>query len=198
MHIKTDEAHLFTPIIAAKTWLQSAGIKDNIALHIPEKTKIEFAEYSESMERPEAIIIGDLGERWDYKVLNHIFRLLMENPDCPLIALGMTRYWQAEDGLRLDVAPFIKALEYASNRQALIMGKPDVNFFHAAIEKLGLSASDMLMIGDDINGDIAAAQQSGLTAWLVRTGKFRLEDLQLDIHPDRVISSVVELPKYWE
>jgi len=197
MSIKIDAKHVFTPLIATKTWLQSSAIKNNLALYIPEKSKSEFSDFSESYENPQAIIVGDLGEQWDYHKLNQIFRLLMTSPELPLVALGMTRYWQADDGLRLDVAPFIKALEFACNRQAIVMGKPDQHFFQAAIAKLSLPAEDVLMIGDDIRGDIEGAQQAGLQAWLVKTGKFRQSDLAIGIEPDRVIESIRDLECYW-
>ncbi len=197
MSIETDVEHIFTPLIATKTWLHSSVISNNLALYIPEKSKSEFSDFSEDYENPQAIIVGDLGEQWDYQKLNQIFRLLMANPELPLIALGMTRYWQADDGLRLDVAPFIKALEFASNRQAIVMGKPDQHFFQTALAKLSLPAEEVLMIGDDIRGDIDGAQQSGLQAWLVKTGKFRQSDLETGIEPERVIESIGDLEVYW-
>lgn len=45
-----------------------------------------------------------------------------------LVALGMTRYWRAADGLRLDVAPFVKALEHATRCAATVIGKPSKAF----------------------------------------------------------------------
>ena len=51
------------------------------------------------------------------------------------------------------------------------------------------------MEGDDIKGDIEAAQNAGLKAILVKTGKFKPEDLQSDIEPDVVLDSIADLPK---
>lgn len=196
MNIITTAEYIFTPLVAAQLWLQSHAIK-NIALYIPESSKSEFAGFSQSYENPDAIIVGDLGYQWNYEILNHIFRLLMDKSDLPLLALGMTRYWQAEDGLRLDVAPFIKALEHATNREAIVMGKPAATFFQSALTRLQFSADEVLMIGDDIRGDIEGAQQSGLKTALVRTGKFRESDLQLGIKPDYLLDSVVNLAEQW-
>jgi len=51
------------------------------------------------------------------------------------------------------------------------------------------------MVGDDLWGDVQGAQQAGLTAWMVRTGKFRADVVASSgITPDRVIDSVAELP----
>jgi ribonucleotide monophosphatase NagD (HAD superfamily) len=44
------------------------------------------------------------------------------------------------------------------------------------------------MIGDDMHSDIAGAQQAGLMAWAVETGKFSAPDAtRAGIAPDRII-----------
>ena len=122
----------------------------------------------------------------------------MTKPRPILVALGMSRYAQEKDGLVLDVAPFIKALEHASGCEAVVMGKPAIEFFDAAIRKLGASPAQTVMIGDDIVVDVGGAQAAGLAGVLVRTGKFRPRDLEGDIGPDAVLDSVADLPEWWE
>jgi ribonucleotide monophosphatase NagD (HAD superfamily) len=77
------------------------------------------------------------------------------------------------------------------------LGKPDPAFFEAASTRLGAAAADTLMIGDDIIGDIRGAQRAGLKAALVRTGKFRADDLTLGITPEAVLDSVASVPGWW-
>jgi ribonucleotide monophosphatase NagD (HAD superfamily) len=89
-----------------------------------------------------------------YRTLNRAFRLLYHNPGAKLIALGMTRYWLAWDGIALDVAPSVAALEHATARQPIVFGKPAEHFFPAAAERLGLAPEEVLMIGDDIEADV--------------------------------------------
>ena len=198
--LQTEINHIFTPAIATLSWLNKNHIQQDIALYIPQQTKMDFAEIKEwksDYTKPSSIVIGDLGFAWNYELMNKIFRQLMTQPVPPLIALGMTRYWQAEDGLRLDIAPFIKALEHASGVKAIVMGKPAQTFFDAAIDQLGINAKDVVMIGDDIVGDIKGAQDSGLKGWLVKTGKFREKDMEMNIKPDKVLTSVAELKENW-
>ena len=145
-----------------------------------------------------SVAIGDIGEAWDFATLNRAFRLLMSEPRPILLALGMSRYAQGDDGLVLDVAPFIKALEHAADCEAVVMGKPAREFFEAAVRKLGTAPADTVMIGDDIRGDVGGAQAAGLRGILVRTGKFRGRDLGGDIEPDAVLDSVDDLPRWWE
>ena len=105
------------------------------------------------------------------------------------------RYWQAPDGLRLDTAPFIMALAHASGAEPVVLGKPAQAFFKVALDMLGVSAGDALMLGDDIRGDVQGAQAAGIAGALVRTGKFRDGDLALGIEPDLVMTSIDELPE---
>ena len=118
----------------------------------------------------------------------------MKDPQPRLIALGMTRYWQANDGLRLDVAPFIVALEHASDIQAVVKGKPAKAFYQTAIEILATPAEKIVMVGDDIRSDVQGAQHAGMQGILVKTGKYRPVDLQQNIQPDAVLDSVKDLP----
>ena len=199
-HIKSASDDFLTPALAAQQWLRS-NINGKIALFIPDATRDEFAEFGQCEHDAEkgakAVIIGDLGEAWDFKTLNRAFRLLMNNADTKLIALGMTRYWRAEDGLRLDTAPFVKALEHASGREAIVLGKPSKEFYSSALYRLGCKASETIMIGDDIRGDIEGSQNAGIRGLLVKTGKFQQSDLELGIKPYDVIDSVVDLPAWW-
>ncbi len=190
-----------TPPVAAIQWLRD-HIDGKIALFVPDATRDEFAGFEQCDDDAEAgaqaVVIGDLGQAWDFRTLNRAFRLLMHDPNTRLLALGMTRYWRAPDGLRLDVAPFVKALEHASGRDALVLGKPSEAFYESALHTLGQSAGNTVMIGDDIKGDIEGAQRAGIHGVLVKTGKFRSSDLDLGIEPDAVIDSIRELPDWWD
>ncbi len=185
--------------MAAASWIKQ-HIEGPVALFVPELTSEEFAGLTladKGSEDVAALVLGDLGEAWDFATYNRAFRLLMLNPNAPLIALGLTRYWQADDGLRLDVGPFVKGLEYATGREAVVMGKPATPFFAIALEQLAASTEKTVMIGDDIRGDIDGAQQAGINGILVRTGKFRPDDLEQGIVPYEILDSVAALPAWW-
>jgi len=87
-----------------------------------------------------------------------------------LIAVHKNRFCQTKHGLQLDIGAFIHGLEYASGSEAVIIGKPTPAFFQVALDEMGLSKDEVLMIGDDIDSDIGGAQKAGLKAVLVRTG----------------------------
>jgi HAD superfamily hydrolase (TIGR01458 family) len=195
-----DAGRILTPPVAATRWL-AANVSGPVALFVPPATASEFAPLEladmESTGQVAAVVIGDYGEHWTYDALNRAFRWLMQEPSPALVALGMTRYWRAADGLRLDTAPFVAALEHATGQQAIVLGKPAAAFFEAALGMLGASAAETVMVGDDIRSDIGGARASGIRGLLVRTGKFRPDDLAGDTRPAATLESFAELPAWW-
>jgi HAD superfamily hydrolase (TIGR01458 family) len=191
---------VMTPVVAAAQWLEDHQLH-KVALFVPPATQQDFGDIEAVALDQEAIvdavIIGDLGEAWDFNLMNRAFRFLMQDPQPELIALGMTRYWRGPNGLRLDVAPFIKALEHAASCQACVVGKPAAAFFESSLAILQCDAGHAFMIGDDIAGDIGAAQNYGIRGIQVRTGKFRDADLNGEVTPFAVLDSIADLPAWW-
>ena len=192
---------IMTPVVAASQWLEDHNLH-RVALFVPAPTQRDFGDVDAvSLDHEtavDAVVIGDLGEAWDFQLLNRAFRFLMQEPRPELIALGMTRYWRSDDGLQLDVAPFIKALEHAASCEARVVGKPARAFFSASLASIDCKADHALMIGDDIVGDIDAAQKCGIRGIQVRTGKFREADLGGEIKPFAVLDSIADLPAWWQ
>lgn len=122
-------------------------------------------------QNSEAVVIGDYGKNWDFKTLNEIFKKVLAGAD--LIAMQKNRYWKtAEDGLLLDAGPFVAAIEYATNKNAVVIGKPSPLYFHLALHLLGYKPDQkFVMIGDDLEADIRGASELGATTILVYTGK---------------------------
>jgi HAD superfamily hydrolase (TIGR01458 family) len=141
----------------------------------------------------DAVVLGDLGDRWTFALLQEAFEQLMAG--AALVALSRDRYFRQGDRLALDAGPFVAALEYASGVTAAVAGKPSPDFFGAAVRSLGLAAGrSVVMVGDDLWSDVEGAQRAGLQGWLVRTGKFREDVLQASgITPDRILPSVADL-----
>ena len=199
--LRVSEERIFTPPVAARDYLlEHEG--GPLALFVREATREDFEGLpvlgDDQQQGAKSVVVGDIGEAWDFATLNRAFRLLMDEPRPTLVALGMSRYAQADDGLVLDVAPFIKALEHAADCEAVVMGKPSQAFFHGAVAKLGVPKRDVVMIGDDVLSDVGGAQAAGLRGVLVRTGKVREKDLQVEVAPDAVLDSVADLPRWWD
>ncbi|MEZ5774683.1 MAG: TIGR01458 family HAD-type hydrolase [Hyphomicrobiaceae bacterium] len=168
--LAVDPAHVFTPAVAARAHLAAEGL-DPFLLVAP-ALKADFSPAATEAGGRPAVVIADAGEDLGYANLNRAFRLIMAG--APLIALAGNRYFLDRDGeLSLDVGAFVAALEFASGREALTLGKPAPGFFHAALADMGVQPGEAVMIGDDAEFDVSAAVAAGLAGILVRTGKYR-------------------------
>jgi HAD superfamily hydrolase (TIGR01458 family) len=151
---------------------------------------IEFVDCS-----PQAVLVGDLGAELSYAALNGGFRFLLDHK-VAFVTLARNRYFRGSDGLCLDVGATVAALEYATERKATLIGKPAREFFQVACQNLGLAPEETIVIGDDLEADIGGALAAGCGGVLVRTGKFRPEQLENSpVRPDKVLDSLAELPE---
>jgi HAD superfamily hydrolase (TIGR01458 family) len=192
MGFEIDAARIISAPAAARDYLRRRG-SPCCMLVLNEAVKSDFNEFLQSRTEAKAIVIGDIGEAWTYELLNRIFRLVMNGAE--LIALHRNRYWQADGGLKLDIGAFIAGLEYATGKTATLIGKPQREFFEAALRQIGVAASECAMIGDDIDSDVKGAQAAGMRGVLVRSGKYRHAHVQRsDITPDLVLDSFADLP----
>jgi ribonucleotide monophosphatase NagD (HAD superfamily) len=116
-----------------------------------------------------------------------------------LYCLHRNRWWQTKRGPLLDAGAFVAGLEYAAQVDAIVLGKPSAAYFAAACDALDADPQMTWMVGDDIEADIAGAQGLGMRTVLVRTGKFRPDDVEAGTtRPDGIVSSIAQLPEWLE
>ena len=151
----------------------------------------------------DAVLIGgadegeETGRVFSYLNLNRAFHEL--DAGAELYCLHKNRWWQTADGARLDAGAFVAGLEYAAETEATVLGKPSTAYFAAALEALDADPGLTWMVGDDLEGDTVGAQKHGMRTILVRTGKFRPDDIERSpVQPDGIISSIAQLPEWLE
>ncbi|MEV7299853.1 TIGR01458 family HAD-type hydrolase [Streptomyces clavifer] len=142
---------------------------------------------------PDVVVLGGAGAAFTYTALNRAFRHLQQGAG--LVAMHRNLYWRTSGGLTLDTGAFLEGLEHAAGTEAAVTGKPAGAFFAAALAHLGASPSETLMVGDDIESDVLAAQRHGITGVLVKTGKYLPEThAAADTAPDHVLDSFADVP----
>jgi HAD superfamily hydrolase (TIGR01458 family) len=187
-----DEAELITPAALAVRHCR-ARRHNRVALIMNDEVKRDFEELQETDGPCDAVIMGDIGDAFGYDVLNRAFRRVMEGAE--LIALQKNRYWMRADGLSLDAGAFVATVEYATGREAYVVGKPAPEFFGEVLRDLSVRADEAAMVGDDIESDIGGALGAGLGAVLVRTGKFRPDALDSSgIEPTATVDTIADVP----
>ncbi|MFE0252806.1 HAD-IIA family hydrolase [Streptomyces sp. NPDC059010] len=142
---------------------------------------------------PDVVVVGGAGPEFGYAALNRAFGYLQRG--ALLVAMHRNLYWRTEQGLQLDTGAFLAGLEKAARVEAEITGKPSTAFFEAALAHVGAGAGDAVMVGDDIESDVLAAQRAGVRGVLVKTGKYLPETHRAASGtPDHVIDSFADLP----
>ncbi len=192
MGVQVEPGEVFSTSVVAARWLAQQGVS-RVHLVLAEDAKTDFADFEISKDKPEAVVVGDLGRDFNFDVLNEAFLSLRDG--ARLIALQKNRFWQTLSGPVLDAGPFVALLEYASEKQAHLIGKPNRAYFETALDDMGLSPSDAIMIGDDVFTDIVGANAIGIRTVLVKTGKYELDkDKPRPVEPDWVLDSISEIP----
>jgi HAD superfamily hydrolase (TIGR01458 family) len=151
----------------------------------------------------DAVLVGgadegeEVGRVFSYLNLNRAFHELEAGAE--LYCLHKNRWWQTADGPRLDTGAFVAGLEYAAGTEATVLGKPSSAYFAAALEALDAEPGITWMIGDDLDGDVVGAHKHGMKTMLVRTGKFRPDEVERSpVQPSAIVSSIAQVPDWLE
>jgi HAD superfamily hydrolase (TIGR01458 family) len=206
MGLRVDPDRLRTPLQTARNRLLALGLRKVRALVRPgareDLAGLDLLPLDACDTTADAVLVGDLGRDWKYDTLDRAFRDLMHG--AVFFSCQSNRYYRKGEDLVLDAGAFVAALEYASGRQAEVLGKPGREFFLAPAREAWpreeelqarLLSGAVWMIGDDLEMDIAAARRAGLRGIMVRTGKYRPEDeSRVRAEADEVLDSVADLP----
>ena len=162
---------IITAIDAAYNYLK--GKYKKVAVYVSHNVVGEFSEFLE-YENPEAVLIGDIGENWNYKLMQTIFEYVRNGAD--LIAVHKNKFWNVPNkGIQLDAGTFIHGIEFATNKTAKLIGKPSEIYFQSALKKIGFDInSKFIMLGDDLETDIMGSKLINAGTILILTGKTKL------------------------
>ena len=191
--LQVQDSEIFTPAQAARDWLSKNNRSPYLLVH-PNFVH-EFEGVPGGDKR--AVVVGDAGDAFSYATLNRAFRELIEGAE--LLALAENRTFRdAEGRLNLDAGPFIRALEFASQRNAILMGKPSGAFYASALAHIRCPPEKAVIVGDDAEADVSGALRAGIGhALLVRTGKYRPGDEQRFKPPPTAVADDIAAATNW-
>ena len=130
---------------------------------------------------------------FDYGKLNTALQAVRQG--ARLIATNPDRTCPTEDGEIPDCAGMIAAVEAVTGHTVeAIVGKPSPIILEVALDSLGVSAGDAVIVGDRLETDMTMGKRLGLATVLVLSGVTRADDPRIrDIAPDLILDSVAEL-----
>jgi HAD superfamily hydrolase (TIGR01450 family) len=118
-------------------------------------------------EAADFVVVG-LDRRITYEKLDHAARLARNG--ARIIATHSSRLYMYKTGPAMATGPIVKAIEYGAGKRALIIGKPSPLMFKIALQRAAIRKEDAVMIGDQVDTDIAGATRAGIDSILVASG----------------------------
>lgn len=112
-----------------------------------------------------------------------------------LVGLCADRVFPSPRGIEFGAGAMTAMLAYAANVVPVFCGKPEPLFFLDLCARLGVSASNCALIGDNLESDVAGARRVGMTSILVLSGVARAADVAAHddaYRPDYVVESLVD------
>ncbi len=192
--IVVEPEEIVTAVVATAAYLRTHHPDARVFVLSDGDARPDLAGIELVPEGADVVVLGGAYDGFTYENLNRVFRMLMDG--AVLVGMHRNLYWRTSEGWQLDGGAYVAGLEEATGRAATICGKPAAAYFDAALGAIGVPAGRAAMVGDDLLNDVLGAQAAGLTGVLVRTGKFRPEDLDRSAGvPDHVIDSIGDLPR---
>lgn len=193
--IEVTEKEILTSTDATLRYLKQQMMKKIVLLATPEVEK-EFEEAG-------FFLVKERGLKADCVVLTFDLTLTYEKlwtaydylvKGIPYIASHPDYLCPLKEGFKPDVGSFISLLKTASNREPLIIGKPNHYMIEEAMERFGVQKQEIVIVGDRLYTDIRTGLRNGVTAVAVLSGETTEEMLEnTEDKPDYVFPSVKEI-----
>jgi NagD protein len=140
-----------------------------------------------------AMVVVAWDRTFDYGKLERAFRAARGG--ARIVATNPDPYCPTPDGGLPDCGAILAAIEVASGvRAEAIVGKPSRHMAAVVLDRLGVPAGDVVVVGDRLLTDVGMAHEAGMMGALVLTGVTSLADLDASaVTPDFVLQGLEQL-----
>lgn len=122
------------------------------------------------------VVVVGYDSKLDYEMLTVATLAISNGAD--FISTNPDRALPSERGMVLGNGAITAAIEYATNKEALYIGKPSSIIMNYAIEELAIPADKIVMIGDNYDTDIMSGIVAKLDTIHVETGLTTASEVQ--------------------
>jgi HAD superfamily hydrolase (TIGR01450 family) len=140
------------------------------------------------------LVVVSFDRTFSYAKLYAGYRAVREN-GAAIVATNPDPFCPTPDGGLPDCAAMLAALEACTGGHAeAVVGKPSPTMARALLDRLGLDAADVAVVGDRLSTDVAMGQSVGAAGILVLTGATPAGAVgENGIQPDHVLADLREL-----
>jgi len=192
MGIRVAPAQIYTSSLAAAEWLKSRRVRSVFAIGESGLfAALKSARIRQRTRNVAHVVVG-LDRTLSYEDLTLAVRLIERGAE--FIGTNPDPTYPLADGTAPECGAILAAIQSATGKPPLIMGKPSREIFLHAAAQLGLKPGELLMVGDRLDTDVLGARRAGIGTVLVLTGHSTRRMLKRSaIQPDYVVESLAEL-----
>lgn len=165
----------------------------NLATEGLEEMLLERVDWVQnSSEKCHAVIAGAPSNVYATEERQRAALALLRNGS-DLIGVCADRVYPSPRGIEFGSGAFCAFLAYAANVTPFFCGKPQPVFFHNLCHKLHVQPENCLLIGDNLESDIAGGKRLGMKTILTLTGvttASQAQHLVEDRRPDWVVEDL--------
>ena len=125
-----------------------------------------------------------------------------------LVGMHETSIYAKNNKRYPGVGAILKMLQFATSCEYEVVGKPSVAFYSEALQRLqqqnaGASFEQIVIISDDVKGDLGGAKELGMQTVFVTSGKYKTAEeivpsLQKNLRPDKIYKNMAEVLSHEE
>jgi HAD superfamily hydrolase (TIGR01450 family) len=192
--ITTDKAHVLVSSYAAGLYMMKKKGPSKVYALGTDDLKEELREAGHAIvEKGADFVIVGLDKTTDYDRLTAALQNIMAGAE--LIACAPDTTYLENGKIKMGSGAFVKALEAASKKTAMMVGKPSKIIMEVAKDMMGLKPNECMAVGDKLQTEILAGVREGMQTALVLTGETSLEEAKRsEIRPDYIIKDLRGLP----
>ena len=189
--IIAEKHEVFSPVTAVRNFFTNNPALTCYCL-VTDKVAQALQGLNYNNQNPDYVVIGDFRDKVSYDQIDKVFRMI--HSGAKVLCTNKGKLFFKEDGPHIDTGAFVTMFEYATGAESQLLGKPTAGFFNLALDNLGITKDEAVVVGDDIGVDVGGAKNIGSLSVLVKTGKYT-EDVveKTGIHPDFIIDSIASI-----
>lgn len=150
------------------------------------------AGYQLDEEHAQLVFVG-LDRQANYMLYSKAMRLLYEE-GALLVGTNQDRRLPDGDSFLIGNGAILEMLNYAAQKASITIGKPSGYMMEETLAYVKRNKADCIVIGDNLETDIAFAKDNGVASIMVTSGVHsEMDALHFRIQPDVIVSSLKEL-----
>jgi NagD protein len=183
-----DPVMLIEDIVKEKK-IAAFGHKDFIKV-------LEDKGYQLEYKNPDSVVVG-VSHEYDMEEFATMSECLLNG--AKLIGMHLTTLY-AKNGRRYPgVGAILEMLRLATGKEPEVVGKPSNNFYQKAFAMSdAISYEEIMMISDDVKGDLLGAKALGMETVFVLSGKYKsadevIPDIDESLRPAYIVDSIKDI-----